>query len=86
MATVTAHKASVSPLQLPTELWARVFQFLLTEHDILDLWTGCRPVSKTFKSETERLFQEKHLPKTWITFDLSVYLIQLLNGMLTIFL
>ena len=39
--------------------------------DLIDLWTGCRGVSKHFKHEVEEFFIAKYLPRISLLFDIT---------------
>lgn len=63
----TAFKTS-----LPPETWRIVLHSVGTQpHDLVELWTGCRGVSKFFKHEVEELFIADYLPRTTLSFAVT---------------
>ena len=59
-------------LVLPPEIWRMVLHSFWEEpRDDMELWTGCRGVSKFFKHEVEELFIANYLPFISLTFDMT---------------
>ncbi|TVY52887.1 hypothetical protein LSUE1_G009920 [Lachnellula suecica] len=56
---------------LPPELWIKVLKNLNEENDLPALWISYRHVCKTFQDAVESIFIEKHLPKTWLRWNLG---------------
>lgn len=59
-------------LSLPPEIWRIVLHnFGTRPRDLVQLWTGCRGVSKHFKHEVEELFIADYLPLTSLKFAIT---------------
>ena len=61
-------------LHFPDETWMNVAGNLRdrkTQAELRYLWNSVRLVSRTFKESVEKIFEEEHLPKTWLHYNLS---------------
>jgi hypothetical protein len=63
--------ASQENLTLPNEIWIRILGNFKKDHELTDAWMSCRHVSTTFRDAVEAIFRDKHLPKTWLAFNLG---------------
>lgn len=76
---ITRHLDRMAPehtvactLALPPEIWRIVLHSFGAElRDLIELWTGCRGVSKHFKHEVEQLFIADYLPRTCLRFAIT---------------
>ena len=59
-------------LALPPEIWRIVLHsFGKDPCDLIDLWVGCRGISRLFKHEVEEFFVANHLPHVRLRFDMT---------------
>ena len=59
-------------IAFPPEIWRIVLHSFGTERqDLIELWTGCRGVSKHFKHEVEEFFIANYLPHISLLFDIT---------------